>query len=575
MPTPPASGSADGPAAARPSRIPWRQMDPMKILAVGAAAYLTVFLLVPLGFIIFESAAIVGGGGLADLPRFLERVATLTRNSIVLATTVTGAVLVIAVPLAIWVVKAVPCRPLFMTLLTIPLVSPPFIASFATILLFGRLGLVTQLLQAAGLPTFEVYGLPGLAITHIIHGLPLAFLTLVSGLESMPKDLEESAISLGGSLPRVIRRIVLPYMAPHMLMAGLLVFLASFGDVGAPLLLGGNYRVLPAEAYTAFMSFNVDRRVPVLLSAWIVFISAVLLYFIRRQMVRTDTTAVFEPDVYRYRSRTARGLGLAYCTAVTGFVLLPYATIVVASFGTVWGTSLLPEAFTWQHYRDLARSVEPMRNSLVLAAAATPLAVGMAVALGKAMRDWGRRAAVLDYITMLPFVVSGVVIGIGLIRLTGALHGAGLALPLLSGPALLVIAYSIRRLPYPMRVLNAGYSRIDRSLEEASRSLGASPGRTFVRVTLPQLYPAIFAATIMAFMRIITELGSTLIVYRPGWMTASLQVFHYAQEGLIGRAAAISVLLIAVVAVLTLVAQVDVPGLVARLRRREGREGHP
>src|SRR5690606_21778063 len=288
MPTPPASGPADRPAAARFPRIPWRQMDPVKVLAVGAAAYLALFLLAPLGLIVVESAAIVGGGGLADLPRFLERVAALTRNSVVLAATVTGIVLAVAVPLSLWVVKAVPFRPLFMTLLTIPLVAPPFIASFATILLFGRVGVVTRLLQAAGLPTFEVYGFPGMAITHVVHGLPLAFLTLVSGLQAMPKDLEESALSLGGSLPQVTRRVVIPYLAPHILMAGLLVFLASFGDVGAPLLLGGNYRVLPAEAYTAFMSFTGDRRVPVLLSAWIVFISAVLLYFIRRQMARTE-----------------------------------------------------------------------------------------------------------------------------------------------------------------------------------------------------------------------------------------------------------------------------------------------
>src|SRR5690606_21234598 len=113
---------------------------------------------------------------------------------------------------------------------------------------------------------------------HVIHGLPLALLTLTAGLRTIPKDLEESAVSLGGTLPQVARRVVIPYLFPHILTAGLLVFLASFADVGAPLLLGGKYHVLPMEAYTAFMSFHVDPAIPTLLSGWIVMISMVLLY---------------------------------------------------------------------------------------------------------------------------------------------------------------------------------------------------------------------------------------------------------------------------------------------------------
>src|SRR5690606_13714324 len=192
-----------------------------------------------------------------------------------------------------------------------------------------------------------------------------------------------------------------------------------------------------------------------------------------------------------------------------------------------------------------------LRNSLILAGTAAPLAVLLSVAIGKAMRDWGRAGAFLDYVTLLPLVVSGVVIGIGLIHLTGRLRMLGMALPFLSGPGLLVAAYSIRRLPYPMRVMTAAYSRIDRRLEEASYSLGASPARTFLRVTLPQLYPAMGAALVIGFTRIITELGTTLVVYQPGWTTISMQIFSYAQEGLVNRAAAISVLLVAVVAALT------------------------
>ena len=523
----------------------------MAVLGLLAAVYLAVFLLIPLGLIVVQSVQIVLAGGLADLPQFGQRFVLLTRNSLVLAGLVTVIVLAIGIPLAVFLVKAVPYRPLFQVLLTIPLLSPPFIGSFATILLFGRVGVITQLLQAAGLPTFELYGLPGIAITHVIHTLPLAVLTLAAGLRTVPRDLEESAISLGGSLAQVARRVVLPYIAPYIWMSALLVFLASFGDVGAPLLVGGNYRVLTVEAYTAFIRFNVDQRIPILLSAWIVVISFCLLYLVRRQMQKAAIAPAFSGEIYTYASPAARRIGLVFCSLVSFFVLLPYLAILVASFGTVWGVGLLPDAFTLRHYQALAGSLAPLRNSLILAGTAAPVAVLLSVVIGNAMREWGRAGALFDYVTLLPFVVSGVVIGIGLVHLTGRLRLLGAALPFLSGPGLLVAAYSIRRLPYPMRVMSAAYSRIDRRLEEASYSLGASRARTFWRVTLPQLYPAMAAALVIAFTRIITELGTTLVVYQPGWTTISMQIFSYAQEGLVNRAAAISVLLIAVVAALT------------------------
>ncbi|HEY8418676.1 MAG TPA: iron ABC transporter permease [Limnochordales bacterium] len=528
-----------------------RLADPTAVLGALAAVYLAAFLLIPLGLIVVQSAQILLAGGLADLPQFGQRFLVLTRNSLVLAGLVTIIVLAIAIPLSLFLVKAVPYRPLFQALLTIPLLSPPFIGSFAIILLFGRVGVITQLLQAAGLPTFELYGLPGIAIAHVVHTLPLAVLTLAAGLLTVPRSLEESAISLGGSLVQVSRRVVLPYIAPYVWMSALLVFLASFGDVGAPLLVGGNYRVLTVEAYTAFIRFNVDQRIPILLSAWMVVISLFLLYLVRRQMQKADIAPAFTGEVFTYASPAARRIGLVFCALVSFLVLLPYLAILVASFGTVWGVGLLPDAFTLRHYQALARSLEPLRNSLILAGTAAPLAVLLSVAIGKAMRDWGRAGAFLDYVTLLPLVVSGVVIGIGLIHLTGRLRGLGMALPFLSGPGLLVAAYSIRRLPYPMRVMSAAYSRIDRRLEEASYSLGASPARTLWRVTLPQLYPAMAAALVIAFTRIITELGTTLVVYQPGWTTISMQIFSYAQEGLVSRAAAISVLLVAVVAALT------------------------
>ena len=541
--------------------------DPLRVLDVVAIVFLLAFLVVPLAVIVAESTQVALTGGLDQIPGFLQYLSHLTRNSILLALSVTVISVGLGLLLAIFTGRVIRHKAGFMLALTLPLLAPPFVSAFATIILLGRVGVLTQLLERAGIRLFDIYGFPGIAITHVLHLTPLAYLTILAGLRTVPKAIEESAVSLGSSPLQVITRIVLPYIASYIYMGALLVFLASFGDVGAPLIVGGNYLVLPTEAYTRFLSFTVDRQVPILLSGWIVVLSGVILVAVRALMRRTQIVHTFVTEQYAYDVPWMRMAGTAFCAAVAAVLLLPYVVIVIVSVATAWGPQLLPKGWTLGHYRELWRSVGPMQNSLVVTAMATPVAVLLAVVIGRIMREGGRRAAVLDYATLLPFVVSGVVLGIGMVKVFSGLAAAGLMSSLILGPNLLVIALVVRRVPYPARVMNAAYTRIDRSLEECSFSLGASPAKTFASVTLPQLYPAIATALTITFIQVITELGTTLIVHRPEWRTLSVQIYSYAIEGYLGRASALSVVLLALVGVAVMITQLDYRRLTGRLLR--------
>lgn len=538
-----------------PPAAPWRPtIDPLRVLDALVVAYLVAFLLIPLGAIVFDSIGLVVRGGLGDLPGFVGYLLRLTRNSIVLSATVTVLCLVVAIPLAIIVTRVLPEGSRLALWLTLPLLAPPFVSAFATILLFGRVGVVTQLLRLIGIGLPDIYGFLGIAVTHVMHLMPLAFLTIAAGLRTVPKAFEESAISLGSSPAQAIRRIVLPYVSSYIYMGALLVFLASFGDVGAPLLVGGQYLVLPTEAFTRFISFTADRRIPVLLSSWIVLLSVVVLVIVRALMRRTVIAHTFAVSTYRYEVPGWRTGGVIVCAVVAAILFVPYLALFVTSLATVWGPGLLPKALTLDHYQALWRSIGPLRNSLVVSGLATPIAVLLAVAVGRLVRAGGPLAAALDYVTLLPFVTSGIVLGIGIAKIYTAVEAAGLALPLISGPGLLVVALVSRRISYPVRIMNAAYTRIDRSLEECSASLGASPATTFVRVTLPQLWPAVVVAVTITFIQVVRELGATLIVYRPGWMTLPVQIYAYAIDGNLGRAGAVSMVLLGLVVVATSVA---------------------
>jgi iron(III) transport system permease protein len=530
-------------------------LDALLVADVFVGLFLLAFLIAPLAVVIADSVGFLRGG-IADIGDFVGHLLRLTRNSVVLAVFVTvttvglGTLLAIATERIIDERGALGSRSLA-TALTLPLLAPPFVSAFATIIVFGRVGVITQILERVGIRLPDIYGFRGIAITHIMHLVPLAYLTIAAGLRTVPRAIEECAITLGSTPWQTLTRVVIPYISSYISMAALLVFLASFGDVGAPLLVGGQYLVLPTEAFTRFISFAADRRVPILLSGWIIVCSSVILVLVRAVMRRGVIVSQFTATTYTYDVAAWRRVITAGAWAVSLALLVPYGAILVSSFAQVWGPELWPRIWTGAHYSALWRSVGPLRTTLLVALIGTPVAVIAALMIGRRVRQAGAAGAVLDYLTLLPFVTSGVVMGIGLSRLASPLEHAGVIAPFVTGPGLLIAALVSRRLSYPVRVLNAGFSRIDRSLEESSWSLGASPARTFALVTLPQLYPALAAAATIACIELVRELGTTLIIYRPGWATLAVQIYAYANEGQLGRASAVSIVLLVLVAAAT------------------------
>jgi len=529
--------------------------DAIAVLQALGGLLLVAFVLLPLATVLADAFGVVATGGTADLTDFTSYFRTLTLNSLGLATSVTAVCLALGVPLAFFTERVLPRAGLLRTLLTLPLLSPPFVSAFATILLLGRVGVITQLAALAGVRLPDLYGFYGVHVTHVLHLLPLAYLTVAGGLRTVPKAIEESALSLGGSPWQVVARVVLPYVRPYLFMAALLTFLVSFGDVGAPLIVGGNFLVLPAEAFTRFLSFAVDRRMPLLLSSWIVIVSMALLFLVRALMRRTEVAHTHTPETLTYGGTALRCAGAAFCAAVVTVLMLPFAAILIVSLTPYWGATLLPRIYTTDHYAQLWRSITPLGNSLFLASIATPLALISALFLTRLVHRGGRAAVAFDYASLLPFGTSGVVLAIGISRVYGPLEAAGLMASAVMAPGLLVAVLVSRRVSYPIRVFNAAWTRVDRRLEECSLTLGASVARTFVRIVLPQLWPAIVAALLITFVQIFKELGASLIVQRPGWQTLPIQIYQYAVDGQLGRAGAVSMVMLAVVGVLTFAAQ--------------------
>ena len=194
--------------------------------------------------------------------------------------------------------------------------------------------------------------------------------------------------------------------------------------------------------------------------------------------------------------------------------VLPSLGLFRNAFNEVGPTGAMVEAWslaTWRATFHDSFTFELTLNSLWLSAVSTLIALCMAYPVSLFLfRTDSRFRGLLAVVAIMPMLVSGVVRVFGWLAILGdrgLVNTTLQSLGLISTPLKLVfnwtgvtigLAESI--MPYMILALLAGFGRLDRTLEEAARSLGASPFRTFRRVTLPLSLPAIALAAGLGFV---------------------------------------------------------------------------
>ena len=212
------------------------------------------------------------------------------------------------------------------------------------------------------------------------------------------------------------------------------------------------------------------------------------------------------PPARRGRRRPAVGTGLGLGTAVlylSLIVLLPLAVVV-------WRGGKDGPGYFWQAVRT-PDSWAALKLTLVasLVVALINLVMGTVIAW-VLVRDRFPGIAVVDTLIDLPFALPTIVAGLVLLALYGAtspLH-VNLAYTQIG----VVVALLFVTLPFVVRTVQPVLLELDRDMEQAAYSLGASQWVTFRRIILPNLAPAMLSGAGLAFTRSIAEYGSTVLI---------------------------------------------------------------
>ena len=509
-----------------------RHVDRLSLaLITVSVALLSVFILLPILTVVYNAFKEPDGG--IGVQNFVNFWATPSyrrglQNSIICAFLTLATTSAIGIPVAYIMTRYdFSGKKVFTLLTTLPLMVPPFVGALALTGVLGRNGTLTNFLQylfkSLGLNIPLEGGLIGPNIFSIVfiqtfHLWPLIYLNTSASLSKIDPTLEESARNLGASGLKLFRRITLPLALPGYAAGALLVFLWGLSDLGTPIMVNfAEYSV-----FQAFKELTIQggyKQIASVASIVLTSMSALALVLVNRYVGLKEYAVVRAGAAPRAIQRRA---GKRSSAAILVFLSLLVIVSVIPHIGTMmmaftirpaygeWMPKGVTTDYMAKALSDPSSSLA-VANSLVysLLASFSDIFLGAAIAYLLVRKEFPGKS-LLDIISMMPFAVPGIVIGLGYIYLFSRPVIGNFRLT--SIWYILVISYAMRRLPYSVRSSHAVLQQIHESLEEAATNLGASRFKTLTSITIPLIMPGLIAGAILTFINCFTEVSTSLLL---------------------------------------------------------------
>ena len=498
-------------------------------------------------FIIYPQVQVVLVPGLQGYVDFIVGqtwIKPLINSLQVMALSTTTAVILGFIYAYAMVYSKMPWKPFFRVIGILPLLSPPFVVAASYILLFGPRGLITYYVFGQ---SPNVLGLGGIWGVQTIAFFPFAYQLIADVLARSDARMEQAARNLGAGPWQVFRTITLPMARPGLAAAILMTAIYILEDFGNPALIGGQFTVLPTQAYGLISGFgDVSSAAAVstilLLLALVFYIGKIRLEGQRSYVTISGRAGTIPrppvPQVVNVACFIA-------CLILAGLILMVYGVLFLSALTQTFPANW---TFTTRHLDYLNANSLSLRNTLVYGGVAASICALFAVLLGFLVqrRDW-RGKRIVDFIAIMPAAVPGIFFGIGYATAFNQRW-----LDWLDRGALITISMIFWNIPVGYQAAIAGLQQIDRSLDDAATSLGASSLRAFRDILFPMLDSALLTGFVTAFVRAVTTLSVVIFLFTPGTTVATITIFQLVNDFNWGGATAFTISVVGM-AVLVLV----------------------
>jgi iron(III) transport system permease protein len=450
-------------------------------------------------------------------------------RTILLTVTVTGTCTALAVPLA-WLTGRtdLPLRGFWTVVLALPLAVPTFVGGFIMVSALGPGGLVQDLLEPLGVHRLpSIYGFWGAWFVVSIFTYPYIFIQVRASFARLDPSMEEVSRSLGKSAWETFRRVNLPQMRPAIAAGGLLVALYAISEFGAVSML--RYDTLTPLVYIQYTT-SFDRASAAVLGLPLIGLAILILALDGL----TRGRAQYYSSAQRRPARTLR-LGrwrwpaFAFCALIAALGIgLPVAVVLywlIRGLSTEGTTDFVLEA-----------AFNSTRASAMAAIAAALACLPVAYL---SARHSGWLSGLFEKASYAGQSLPAITIALALV-----FFAANYLTGFYQTIWILVFAYAVRFLPEAMGAIRSSLLQVNPNTEEAARSLGSGPVRTFARVTAPQTFPGVSAGMVLVFLTAMKELPITILLSPIGFDTLATEIWNATSEAFFAKAALPSLILL-------------------------------
>src|SRR5579884_336656 len=399
---------------------------------------------------------------------------------------------------------------------------PVLTVTLSWIMVFdGHNGLANQLLQRLPFvsgPVFEIYSWWGIVAAHLLSTtIAVKVMLLTPAFRNLDAALEEVARTSGAGRLVTMTRVVLPVLAPAVLVVALLGTIRAFESFETELILGAPPRIeiFSTKIYHIALRLPPEYGVATALSMVILAMLTPLIllqqWFSARRSYVT-VTSKFRPALQRLGAWRwpLFGMTLLWVLITTA---VPVALVLIGTFMSIFGHFDVRDPWTLRNWKTVLGSptfLHALGNTLVIGFGEALLAMAAFTLLAYIIvrsRFAGRGA--LDFLVWLPSAVPGIILGLGYLWL---FLGTPFLRPLYGTTFILILVAALGTMTLTTQVTKASLLQLGAELEEAARMNGAPWLYTFRRVVLPLIAPAIAVVGVLGFASAVRTTGAIALL---------------------------------------------------------------
>lgn len=393
---------------------------------------------------------------------------------------------------------------------------------------YGPYGVVTKLLQSfiPNLSPSWFVGYGAVLFIMTFAGTANHTLFLTNAIRSVDYHTIEAARNMGAKPFEVFRKVVLPTLLPTIFALTILTFLSGLSAVAAPMIVGGeNFQTINPMIIT-FARMATSRDLAALL-ALVLGLATTLLLSIMNKIEKGGnyiSVSKTKAALKKQKIQSPTWNVIAHIVAYILFMvfMLPISLVVIYSFTdpvAIQTGSLSLDNLTLANYQLFFSSSEafsPFLVSFGYAFAASAIVIIIAIVFARVVRKAKFKFDFLfEYGALLPWLLPGTLIAVSLLFTFNEPQALVFNRVLVGTIFMLLIAYIIVKIPFSYRMIRAILFSVDDEMEDAARSMGATPFYTMVKVIIPYILPVVLSVVALNFNSLLTDYDLSVFLYHP------------------------------------------------------------